>query len=430
MTLGAVGHHVSVFHIDGVNAKKVPHIVNTCLAVIHCHFASRDKFFIREEICNLFSLEQIKAAREVLFTTNSDGDKKYSYRGPSAKSTTERDKLYDAFEGIFNKMTKLDADNTMPSFSVPSNELQILMMMKKPQEHTTCDCEAKFKRVDNEMKELRDTFKQVIDVVTSTNAVPGLDNKLLPKSANSGIPPAMRRRLISTTSKRSASEFSADETEDGQLSDEDVFIQPKSARKKARRYSNQKVSVSGNGGVLQPSNVKSSGPSYSNIAQRKPKPPATKGTVKSTAALRGAVSDIFLFNCDVACTKDDVLEHFNLYDIKIRNIEKKSHELSARSSIKLSPQTKADYDKILSEECLPEEVCARQYIHRRGRINTDRRDHFQRDYSRNGQSQSAQELSRVANNLLKELDENFPTNTETMDTSRIDETQQQQNGSE
>ena len=440
MSLGTVGHHVSVFHIDGVNAKKVPHIVNSCLAFIHSHFDSKDKLFIREQVCNIFTLEQLKSAREILYTTFSESDKKYDYRGPR-KNSSERDKLYDAFEGIFTKISKLDADNNTPVFSVPSNELQSMMMMKDPQDRSnTCKCEEKFKKVDKDMDELRDTFKSFVSIVTSNNLPPAPKvHKLQSKGAQKSLPPALRNRLLSTQSKRSASELSVDDSCDEPPSDDDVCVFPKKSTKKARITSKEKSQIPGKNQHNQSDaegNKKDEKPLYSKIAQRKPLPPAVKGTVKSGASLRGAVSDIFIFNCDAKCTKEDVLDHFNQFEIKIRNIEKKSHEMSYRSSFRISPETKSDFDKILSEggQCLPDDVCARKFIHRRGRINTERKEHFQRNPIENTPHQSSKDLSAATAKLLEELDnisgESSSRVTENMDTSRADETQQQHNGGE
>ena len=76
-----------------------------------------------------------------------------------------------------------------------------------------------------------------------------------------------------------------------------------------------------------------------------------------------------------------------------------------------------DYEKILSAEFLPEEVCARKYIFRKGKINTDRKEVFK---SSNG-------LSPATNTLLAELDAISGNNIaaeESMDTrSNLEETQ-------
>ena len=199
--------------------------------------------------------------------------------------------------------------------------------------------------------------------------------------------------------------------------DEEGFTLPKVRRKKARRGSGSKSPKKKV--TSQPksdSNVKNDKPSYSQVISRKPLPPATKGTVKSTAVFRCAVPDVFLFNCHVKCSVEDVNEYYRNCDIKVRKVEKKSHELSARSSFKVSPESMGDYEKILSAEFLPEEVCARKYIFRKGKINTDRKEVFK---SSNG-------LSPATNNLLAEL-EAFDVNNEateqSMDIGTREETQ-------
>ena len=63
--------------------------MNSCLAFVHSHFESRDKFFIREKVCSIFGLEQIKAARKVLYTAYDPQDK-YTYQeGPKSKKATD-----------------------------------------------------------------------------------------------------------------------------------------------------------------------------------------------------------------------------------------------------------------------------------------------------------------------------------------------------
>ena len=423
-SLGNVGHHISVFHIDGTDNKKVPHIVNSCLAFIHSHLSSRDKFYIREKICTIFNLDQVKASREILYTT-LDPKNKYNYLGPRSKSASDRDKIFDAYEGIYTKMMKLDADNTIPVFSVPSSELISLMQLQQVQEISHDSCDQKFKKMDERLSELHATFNNYVSIVSSTNPPPV---KAPSKMVNKSIPPRTRNRLLSNVSKRSASEFSDDETSvPGDLvsDNEDGFIVPKKNRKK------QRVNSSGHGSSQpirrlesdKPNKGKESDatqgnnntPLFSQVVKRLSSLPATKGTVKSTSTFRAAVPDIVFFNCHVKCSENDVKEFFIPYDIKIAKVEKKSHKLSARSSFKLSPETKDDYDKILNSDFLPDEVCARKYIFRRGVINTERKEEFQR----NG---SSHHLSAVTNHLLRELDQMDPminSGIEEMDSAEL-----------
>ena len=242
-SLGMVGHHVSVFHLDGTDNETTPHIVNSCLAFVHGHFSSRDKLFIRDKVCNIFSLDQLKAAREILYTTH-DPSKKYSYKGPHSKS--ERDRAHDAFEGIYNKISMLDSENKVPIFSVPSNEL-VALMNSELDDPSHIPCERKIKQVEesmkvtdtrckkmeNDMEKLHATFNNFVAVMTSNNH---LTQRPVPSMGNMSIPPKTRQRLISNASKRSASEMSSEEvTIPSDISDDDdAFVLPKQTRKKAR----------------------------------------------------------------------------------------------------------------------------------------------------------------------------------------------------
>ena len=112
------GNHESVFALDGPSGKV--HIIDSCLSYIHCLMSSRDKQDIRNKVCSKFSLEQLKVSRQRIYEVYDESGKKYKYNGPHSKN--ERDKILDAFEGIFSKMVKLDAEDKMPLFSVSSRQ--------------------------------------------------------------------------------------------------------------------------------------------------------------------------------------------------------------------------------------------------------------------------------------------------------------------
>ena len=204
---------------------------------------------------------------------------------------------------------------------------------------------------------------------------------------------------------------------------DDAFVLPKQSRKKAR-VNGSKRQDQRKDKKDDENNIPNAKPSWSQVAQRKLPPPSTKGKVKSTTAFRGAVPEIFLYNCDINVTSTDVAEYFQSQNVKVRKVEKKSHQLAARSSFKVTPDSKEDYDRILDEDILPEDMCARQYIFRRDRINTDRKEQFQG----RGGNQNSGELSNTTKRLLKELEELDPTRSrgDSMDTG--EEQQQNQNG--
>ena len=354
MVLGTVGPHDSIFIIEGDQTTKSMNIRNACLSVIHSYMSSKDKMFIREQIFQLFNLEEIKAAREVLYTS-CDPEVKYKYNGPRS-TTNVRDKLNDAFEGIFSKLVKLDAEDSLPKFSVPSEDLMRILTVKD-KDHSSCDTKfervsTEFRKLSTEMSDLKQTFHSFVSVVTSDAKV----NFDMP--AGNGIPLGTRQRLLSTGSKRSAGDLSEKDDVLTETDNEGGFEFPSLQRKrmaKRPRVTTPKKDA-------QPkhfSDVVKTAP------KAKPKPPAAVGTVKSTSSFKGAVDDIFMYNCDLRVSSNDIIDWFKGKEIIVRSVEKLSHQYASRTSFKVTPANKGDHDKIISGEYLPEGIAVRKFIHRR-----------------------------------------------------------------
>ena len=384
MTLGQVGHHDSVFIIEGGKTSKSTTIMNTCLSVIQCYRSSKDKHFIRDKVCSMFSLEDVKAARELLFTT-CDPHEKYSYNGPHKSKTSETERLHDAFGGIYGKMVKLDAEDLMPKFTVPCEDLSEILALKDSNDHSACDAKfkevnEKFQKVTDEIKEMSATFHTVISIVTS-GGTPTFKDPVMPANP---IPPGTRNRLLSTASKRSVSEFSDDD--DVQLDSDQNFEIPRQQRKK--------IALKAKTPTVKNDKTKKT---FSDALKLKPKEklPSTWGTLKSTTSFKGAVPDIFLHSCDVNATTDDIMGHFQYHGVNLRKAEKLSHKDSARSSFKISPPSKEDFDKILTGEFLPEGVAARKFIPRR---------RIQDDSSKGEPKQFFSSSSNKINEALSELE--------------------------
>lgn len=352
MVLGKVGPHDSIFIIEGdEETPQSVNIRNACLSVVHSHMSSKDKFFIREKICSLFNLEEIKQAREVLYKS-CDPNTVYRYQGPHKKTATDRDKVNDAFEGIFSKLIKLDAEDKLPKFSVPSEDLLKLLSTG---DHTPCV--AKFDKVHSEIEELKKTFHSFVSVVTSSNPTP---LQAYGKLGTAAIPQEIRKRLTSTGSKRDASE----------LSDNDIFTEteneqdfelPRTQRKKTAKRARV---------VTPPKDAKS----FSEAAKSapKPKPPAAWGTDKSVTTFKSAISELFIYNANVSVKSEDVTNWFKLKDVGVRAVEKLSHEYATRTSFKVTPLSNEDYEKILSGQFLPDGIAVRKFIPRR--YNAERKE--------------------------------------------------------
>ena len=344
------GNHASVIHIEGEKSPRSTRIQNTCLSFIHCHMSSKDKTSIREVTCGKFDFEQLKIARELLYTT-CEPDKHYGYNGPHHNNNPESaERKYDAFNGIYSKLVKLDASGEMPSFSVPSDELLNLLMFTGV-EHTTC--EKKFEDMKNDMDELKRTFHSFVSIVTSDNS----------SNLTSAIPPITRSRLLSTGSvKRSADDMSEEETEHTQDESEgDKEGEFKTQRRRRSRH-HKRAKINNE---RPPEEKKELSFSDKVKMNPRPKPPSTWGSAKPSSGFKGAVSDIFMYNCDADVTIKDIEDHFLANDVTIKNIEKRSHELATRTSFRLSPATQDGYDKIMQGDLLPEQVAVRRYVPRR-----------------------------------------------------------------
>ena len=188
-------------------------------------------------------------------------------------------------------------------------------------------------------------------MVTASHSQPQL-----PKS----FPPGVRSRLLSTGSKRSASEISDEDNDDDVISvldseshinNSEGFQLPRRQRQKQKRSR-----ISSN-------DESKSKQSFSSILKKpKEKPPSTWGKAKATSSFRGAVSDIFLYNLDFDVTAKDVQDYFEANSVTIRKIERKSHEQAQRTSFRMSVATQEMYDLILEGSLLPEGVAARRFI--------------------------------------------------------------------
>ena len=337
--LGSTGNHASVFQIGKNDSESGVCIMNACLAFIHCHMSSRDKNYIKGKVTSSFSLDQLKEARERLFKY-AEPTKEYGYRGPNGKN--DRNRLNDAFDGIYTKLVKLDAEDKMPIFSVPSSDLLKLLTITSHEKEPT-NYDEKFLQISKDIDELKQTFHSVVTVITSTSQ---------PPPAVKSIPPSVRQRLLSTGSKRSASDMS-DEDEISHIETDtqasEGYTYPRQHRRKVKR--------------TKPSSPDSSKPSYSSMAQKKKeKPPSTWGKMKSTSSFRGAVPDVFIYNCHSEVTKEDISDWCQMNNIGLKSIEKKSHQLARRTSFVLSVDTKDNYDLILDGSILPEGVAARKFI--------------------------------------------------------------------
>ena len=111
-------------------------IVNAVLSLMHGLSIQNDKSIISEAIVSRFDLSALKKAREVLFKTVDPVEKFTAYNGPQRGS--DRDKVMGAFDSVYTRMMKLDADDQMPIFLCPSEDLPT-MLTHSAANHTACN---------------------------------------------------------------------------------------------------------------------------------------------------------------------------------------------------------------------------------------------------------------------------------------------------
>ena len=151
---------------------------------------------------------------------------------------------------------------------------------------------------------------------------------------------------------------------------------------------------------------------FSEVVKAKPKEklPSTWGKLNTTTSLKGAIADIFLHNCDIDVTEDDIRAHFQSQSVNLRNIEKLSHRDSSWSSFKVSPPSQDSFDRIISGELLPIGIAARKFIpRRRNRENKPMGNGRANEFYLSGSSNSQVTVSKL-NEALAQLDKITPGN--------------------
>ena len=166
-----------------------PIILNAVLTYLHSLMSQMDKSHIQNIIVARYDLIEIKKAREILFR-KIEPTVKYVYQGPKGKHSA-RDKAVHAFDSLFTKMQKLDVTASVPIFA--SDELTTLLSATN---HSLC--EAKFTRLEAEMKEIKQTFHTFTNLVTSKQGFP--ETTTGTPVTVSAIPADVRSRCNSTSS--------------------------------------------------------------------------------------------------------------------------------------------------------------------------------------------------------------------------------------
>ena len=322
------------------NMSQTPPLLNVCIAFIRCLMITKDKQYISNETCAGFDLSTIKKAREILFKY-CDPNTRYVYQG-QRKDKSVRDKATHAFEGIFNKLRDLDAENITPKIACPAEELHLMPPIATKTEGKLIN--ERFERIETTIDELKSTLQTMAVAHTAP-----------------GIPPNTRDRLISEISVKGSSndanEVSYDTSESEIEIEKEPYVLPKSQRKKIEKQEKRYQVREEN--ILFSSVAKSDS---RNVDIKKKKSIWGKVKVNTSCGLSGAVSDIFMHNCRVSVEENDVQDHLVAAGLNISKVKKASHENSVRRSFIISVASRDDYEKLLSGDYIPLDVGVRKYI--------------------------------------------------------------------
>jgi hypothetical protein len=325
---------------------KTP-ILNACLALTKHLMSCRPKSHIQGVICSRFNLDALKEARKIICTYNNT--EPYAYRGPN-KVPNIRDKSIHAFDGIFDKLMELDANDIMPTIACPSEDMGLLLSLH----NDPIKVDDRFRSLEEDIRGLRHTLQTVMRSVSSNPDHPTLQQA-------SAIQPNMRARLNSESSKRRRTEEGevAGSESDSELQMEGEFTLPPAQLKRLNRrtYSGQVRNGS--------TSAEKDKPTGADKKTSRPKAIWGKSDTVTKEHLSGPPPEIFMMNCSLHIKEENVKQHFVSLGINVLEVEKKSHEKARKNSFVITPSAREDYDKIMSGDHLPRDVGVRQYFRRR-----------------------------------------------------------------
>ena len=113
----------------------------------------------------------------------------------------------------------------------------------------------------------------------------------------------------------------------------------------------------------------------------------------------GRVPDAFISRCSLQTDGDGIKNHLIKKGIKVKNVERKSKEIAKTRSFKISVESHADYDKLISGDFIPKSVKVEKFIY----YKTFKGNNRGQKASRKPAINSA-ELTSVIEKGLNELD--------------------------
>ena len=321
-------------------------ITNAVLAYVKCQILSRDKVYITDAVCAKFDLSAIRQAREIICKFCAPNDH-YGYHGPHGKKS-QRELSVHAFEEIHTKISFLDTSANPVTIACPSSDLRLLISdtaMASPD--TSND---RLTALETSHADLR---KTVLAMITNSQSpvqssqpsqADTRDSVFAPDTA--AYPPLSRGR---SDSKRLRS---GDAAGDGE------FQLPRDQQRKLnkrRKFSNT---------------VANSTASYANkvekgVPKKSSNKPFNWGRCQGVEVVgfSGRVPDAFISRCSLVTESEVIKTDLINKGIKVTNVELKSKEIAKTRSFKVSVESHADYEKLISGDYIPKNVKIERFIY-------------------------------------------------------------------
>ena len=299
--------HVNKSLKKGVHSPT-PHndnnILNTCLAFFRSLMFRRDEKYIIDMTVQHFSLDELKAARELLY--RSSGTSKYSYRGLNDPATAHQRACHCA-ASILHKFHEIEKAQAMPKIVCAAEDLYRLINMNV----NSTSMEDRMSALEKEMREIKSlkssiNFPPLPSSGASYSDMSRRQNLL--NEMNQQFSPGVRSRSNSESIKRNRSDDN----------------EPHNPLKKKKTFWGRNDA------------------SHSDLAGPD-------------------LHEVFLFNYRLETVEDKIKTHFEEHGVKVAHIKRISHPEHYVKNFLMKITNKDDFDKII--KVLPPRTGARWFVH-------------------------------------------------------------------
>ena len=281
---------------------------NACLAFTRSEMMRNDQSTVIDTVSKNFSLEEIKASRELLY--RNTGTRSYKYVGPHDPATTSQ-KSAHCVTSIVNKLKELDLQNKKYQLKFLCSAEDLFRLLNFSSANSGNIAEHRMSMLENEMRDIKSKLNNAnLPAPHVPSQIKG-NQSMWPSLGE----PASRINLLKHMSSAS-----------------NASVSSPNKRRRVDETSDNNV--------------------------RTPKP-VLKGR-PPRSGLRGAEShSIFLFNFDEEATEKDVWDYFHEQKVSVINVRFRCHPESAVKRFIMRIKNKEDFDKVVLS--LPEFTGCRWY---------------------------------------------------------------------